>query len=113
MLGRSRAAREFGRPPSSQRPEWIHERHGSHDTHRSKEDGAGYPNTVGVYILRAHLDAHRLRTGGAARFDNGAAGFKELSRWIGSADRVVHEATGHYHRDLEEALDVAGLARST
>ena len=67
------------------------------------------PNTVGVDISKAHLDAHRLRTGEAARFDNDAAGFKELSRWIGSADRVVYEATGRYHRDFEEALVAAGL----
>ncbi len=67
------------------------------------------PNTVGVDISKAHLDAHRLRTGEAARFDNDATGFKELSRWIGSADRVVYEATGRYHRDFEEALVEAGL----
>ena len=67
------------------------------------------PNTVGVDISKAHLDAHRLRTGEAARFDNDAAGFKELAVWIGAADRVVHEATGRCHRDFEEALAEAGL----
>ena len=67
------------------------------------------PNTVGVDISKAHLDAHRLRTGEAARFGNDAAGFKELAVWIGAADCVVYEATGRYHRDFEEALAEAGL----
>ena len=67
------------------------------------------PNTVGVDIPKAHLDAHRLRTGEAARFDNDAAGFKELAVWIGAAACVVYEATGRYHRDFEEALAEAGL----
>ena len=67
------------------------------------------PNMVGVDISKSHLDAHRLRTGEAARFGNDAAGFEELAGWIGAADRVVHEATGRYHRDFEEALAGAGL----
>ena len=62
------------------------------------------PNMVGVDISKSHLDAHRLRTGEAARFGNDAAGFEELAGWIGAADRVVYEATGRYHRAFEEAL---------
>ncbi len=71
-----------------------------------KQDTA---NMVGVDISKSHLDAHRLRTGEAAQFGNDAAGFKELAVWIGTADCVVHEATGRCHRDFEEALAGAGL----
>ena len=67
------------------------------------------PNAIGVDISKARLDAHRLRDGEAARFGNDAAGFEKLARWIGSADCVVYEATGRYHRDFEEALAEAGL----
>ena len=67
------------------------------------------PNTIGVDISKTRLDAHRLRDGAAAQFGNDAAGFKELARWIGSADCVVYEATGRCHRDFEEALAKAGL----
>ena len=67
------------------------------------------PNTIGVDISKAHLDAHRLRDGAAAQFDNDAGGFERLARWIGSADCVVYEATGRYHRDFEAALVEAGL----
>ena len=67
------------------------------------------PNAIGVDISKARLDAHRLRDGEAARFGNDAAGFEKLARWIGSADCVVYEATGRYHRDFEEALVEAGL----
>ena len=70
------------------------------------------PNMVGVDIAKSHLDAHRLRTGEAARFGNDAAGFEELAGWIGAADRVVrvvYEATGRCHRAFEEALAGAGL----
>ena len=71
-----------------------------------KEDA---PNTVGVDISKAHLDAHRLRDGEAAQFDNDASGFEELAHWIGSADCVVYEATGRHHREFEEALVAAGM----
>ena len=67
------------------------------------------PNTIGVDISKARLDAHRLRTGEAAQFGNDAVGFKELIRWVGATDGVVYEATGRYHRDFEEALVKAGL----
>ena len=44
-------------------------------------DGDQRHLTVGVDISKAHLDAHRLRAGEAARLGNDAAGFKELLRW--------------------------------
>ena len=73
---------------------------------KMKEDT---PNTVGVDISKAHLDAHRLRDGEAAQFDNDACGFEELAHWVGAAHCVVYEATGRYHRDFEEALVAAGI----
>ena len=62
-------------------------------------------DAVGVDISKAHLDVHRLNTGEAARFGNDAAGFEALAAWIGaSADEVVYESTGPWHRAFEEAL---------
>ena len=63
------------------------------------------PNTVGVDISKAHLDAHELPTGRAVRFDNDTAGIAGLSRWISpDVDCVVYESTGSCHREFEEAL---------
>ena len=63
------------------------------------------PNTVGIDISKAHLHAHELPAGRAARFDNNAAGITKLSRWISpDVECVVYESTGPYHRALEEAL---------
>ena len=62
-------------------------------------------DTVGVDISKAHLDAHRLSTGEAARFANDADGFEELAAWVGDpAALVVYESTGPWHRGLEESL---------
>ena len=63
------------------------------------------PEIIGVDISKAHLDAHRLRTGVAARFGNDADGFEALASWAGgSVDAVVYESTGPWHRAMEEAL---------
>ena len=60
-------------------------------------------DAVGVDIEGAS-DVHRLNTGEAAQFGD-AAGFEELAAWIGSsADEVVYESTGPWHRAFEEAL---------
>ena len=67
-------------------------------------------HTVGIDISKAHLDAHRLADGHAAQFDNDPAGFRALIDWIGTpVECVAYEATGPYHRDLEEALSKAKL----
>ena len=67
-------------------------------------------HTVGIDISKAHLDAHRLADGHSAQFDNDPAGFRALIDWIGTpVECVVYEATGPYHRDLEEALSKAKL----
>ena len=40
------------------------------------------PNTVGIDISKAHLDAHELPSQRAARFTNDTAGI--LTEWIGA-----------------------------
>jgi transposase len=68
-------------------------------------------DTIGVDISKDTLDIHRLSDGRHARFGNDKAGLCALRRWIGKAPvRIVYEATGRYHRDLEGALDAAGHA---
>ena len=63
------------------------------------------PNTVGIDISKAHLDAHQLPSGRSARFANDATGFEALTVWIGSGvERLVYESTGPWHRAFEEAL---------
>ena len=63
------------------------------------------PNTVGVDISKAHLDAHQLPSGRTAQFTNDAAGFEALAAWIGpEADCLAYESTGPWHRAFEEAL---------
>lgn len=68
-------------------------------------------DTIGIDISKDTLDAHRQTDGRHARFGNDRAGLMALRRWIGKAPvRVVYEATGRYHRDMEGALDAAGYA---
>lgn len=59
--------------------------------------------TIGVDISKDHLDVHCLGDGRAARFGNGAAGFRELEAWLpeGSIARIVYEATGPCHAAFE------------
>jgi len=42
-------------------------------------------HTIGVDISKSHLDAFRLEDGAAQRFENSAAGFRALSKWLGKA----------------------------
>ena len=60
-------------------------------------------HTIGVDISKDHLDVHCLGDGRAARFGNGAAGFRELEGWLPKAAiaRIVYEATGPYHAAFE------------
>ena len=62
--------------------------------------------TIGVDISKSHLDAFRLEDGAAQRFENSAAGFRALRKWLGTAPvvRIVFEPTGAYHKDFEAAL---------
>lgn len=69
-----------------------------------------FHHTVGIDVSKAVLDAHRLPDGAAARFDNTEAGFTQLVAWIGdSVQCIAYEASGPYHRDLEQALLERGL----
>ncbi|MDP4031812.1 MAG: IS110 family transposase [Pseudorhodobacter sp.] len=63
-------------------------------------------HTIGVDISKSHLDVFRLEDGAAQRFENSAAGFRALARWLGKGPvaRVVFEPTGPYHKAFEAAL---------
>lgn len=66
-------------------------------------------DTIGIDISKDTFDIHRLSDRRHERFGNDKAGLKALLRWIGKAPvRVVYEATGRYHRDLEAVLGGAG-----
>jgi transposase len=68
-------------------------------------------DTIGIDISKDTVDAHRLSDGRHMKFDSDRDGLTALCRWIGKAPvRVVYEATGRYHRDLEGALGGAGHA---
>ena len=57
------------------------------------------PNTVGIDISKADLDAYGGPAQRAARFANNARGFKRLAEWIGApAQCVVYESTGPWCR---------------
>lgn len=63
------------------------------------------PNTIGIDISKAHLDAYALPSQRMARFANTARGIERLARWIDSSVQcVVYESTGPWHRRLEETL---------
>ncbi len=61
---------------------------------------------IGVDISKSHLDVFRLEDGAAQRFENSAAGFRALKKWLGTASvaRIVFEPTGPYHKAFEAAL---------
>ncbi|MBD3763433.1 MAG: IS110 family transposase [Rhodobacterales bacterium] len=66
-------------------------------------------DTIGIDISKDTFDIHRLSDRRHERFGNDKAGLKALQRWIGKAPvRVVYEATGRYHRDLEAVPGAAG-----
>ncbi|MFQ8434031.1 hypothetical protein [Amaricoccus sp. W119] len=68
---------------------------------------------IGIDISKTTLDIYRLSDGKRARFGNDAAGLKAMRKWLGRKPlRVVYEATGRYHRDLEAALASAGYANA-
>ena len=63
-------------------------------------------HTIGVDISKSHLDVFRLEDEAARRFENSAAGFRALVKWLGKAAvaRIVFEPTGPYHRAFETTL---------
>ena len=77
----------------------------------SKGEGeTPFHHTVGIDVSKARLDAHRLPDGEAAEFANAKAGFRKLIAWSGDGvECIAYEASGPYHRDLEQALLQHGL----
>lgn len=68
-------------------------------------------DTIGIDISKDTLDIYRLSDSKHARFGNERAGRDALRHWIGVTPvRIVYEATGCYHRDLERALEAVGHA---
>ena len=63
-------------------------------------------HTIGVDISKSHLDVFRLEDGAAQRFENAAAGFRALVKWLGKTPvaRIVFEPTGPFHKAFEVAL---------
>jgi len=63
-------------------------------------------HTIGVDISKFHLDVFRLEDGAAQRFENSAAGFRALVKWLGGSQvaRIVFESTGPYHKAFEAAF---------
>jgi transposase len=64
------------------------------------------PQTIGIDISKATLDAHAYPAGIDRQFANTAKGHKSLMAWLKQWDveRIAFEATGTYHRALEMAL---------
>ena len=67
--------------------------------------------TIGIDISKEHLDICCLPDGAIKQVSNDKAGFAKLIKWFGelAVERIVYEATGSYHRGLEDALSAAGL----
>ncbi|MBW6507651.1 MAG: transposase [Rhodobacteraceae bacterium] len=63
-------------------------------------------HTIGVDISKSHLDVFRLEDGATQRFENSAAGFRALVKWLGGSQvaRIVFEPTGPYHKAFEAAF---------
>ena len=62
-------------------------------------------------VFKDTLDVHRLADGQHMQVLNGLKGFAELFRWIESQPTalIIFEATGPYHRQLEQAPGVKGI----
>jgi transposase len=67
---------------------------------------------IGIDISKDTLDVCCLPGGDQHRFDNTNVGHKALVRLIAAhhAAHVIFEPTGPYHRALEQALSIAGIA---
>ena len=64
------------------------------------------PQTIGIDIAKATLDVHAHPAAIGRQFANTARGHKALSAWLAQweVERIAFEATGTYHRALEQAL---------
>jgi transposase len=67
--------------------------------------------TIGIDISKDHLDVHVHPEGGLQQFTNNSAGHARLIAWIAPKQpaRIIFEATGTYHRALQQALTKADL----
>lgn len=66
---------------------------------------ASIPQSAGIDISKDWLDAHLHPDGSYRRFGNDTAGHKALFKWLAGwpVERIAYEATGAYHRALEQA----------
>lgn len=71
------------------------------------------PQTIGIDISKATLDAHAYPSEAARQFDNTRNGHAALIKWIAQwrIERIAYEATGVYHRAFEQALADFPLVR--
>jgi transposase len=67
--------------------------------------------TIGVDISKDRLDVHVHPEGCVRQFSNDRAGHARMIAWIRPKQpaRIIFEATGAYHRALQNALIAAGL----
>lgn len=67
--------------------------------------------TVGIDVSKDYLDVATYPAGETTRVENVRKGHAALLRWVGQRPvaRVVFEATGYYHRALEQQLLRAGV----
>ncbi|MGE6781489.1 IS110 family transposase [Ensifer adhaerens] len=73
-------------------------------------------DTVGVYLSKDHLDAHRMSDGAIHRFANDSGSHRAFMDWLvrcGTVDdmRIVYEPTGAYYRAFERRLAAAALVK--
>lgn len=71
------------------------------------------PQTIGIDISKATLDAHAYPGEAARQFDNTKKGHAALIKWLApwNIERIGYEATGVYHRAFEQALADFPLVR--
>lgn len=75
---------------------------------------SSFETIIGIDISKDHLDAFELPGRARHRFAQSGTGIRSLMKRVGLATSplVVFEATGPYHRDLEQALGRAGIVFS-
>jgi len=68
-------------------------------------------HNIGVDISKSYLDVFRLENDKAQRFDNSAAGFRALTKWLGEAPvaRIVFEPTTAPFSGIFNALPGNGI----
>lgn len=67
--------------------------------------------TIGIDISKDRLDVYRLPEGTRRSFPNDGRGIAALTKWLSGSPlgRIIFEATGHYHRRLEQDLGRSGF----